>query len=243
MFFFIFFLLMLLHGSLGSSFLVLIPWVCEIGTRNRGESTSRRRRRIFFFFYKAGAVRYHQCFLEVVGVGMMMIPVAAAGPEAQLKRLGNKDAHVHEDEAEQKHTHTTDADQRKPPHLHIAAHSQTLPACLPKTSTTTRLATLLLPQLHHHNFSHSVPNTLRCLLVCKPPNSLTHTGIPTILSSTPPNQPQNQLLLAFFFFSFFFFFFFLLLFSLFFFFFLFYTKLITKCSGCTSGLESCSRLS
>jgi hypothetical protein len=211
--------------------------VCEIGTRNRGESSSRRRRK--FFFYKAVAVRYHhQCFLEVVGVGMMMIPVAAAGPEAQLKRLGNEDAHVHEDEAEQKHTHAKDADQRKPPHLHIAAYCQTLPAYLPKTSTTTRLAKLLLPQLHHHNFSHSVPNTLRCLLVCKPPNSLTHTRIPTILSSTPPNQLQNKLLLTFFFF-----FFLLLLFSLLLFFFLLYTKLITKCSGYTSGFESCSRLS
>jgi hypothetical protein len=98
-----------------------------------------------------------------------------------------------------------------------------------------------LPNFFCPNFiitiSHSVPNTLRCLLVCKPPNSLTHTHIPTILSSTPPNQLQNQLLLAFFFF------FFLLLFSLLFFFFLLYTKLITKCAGCTSGLESCSRLS
>jgi hypothetical protein len=107
-----------------------------------------------------------------------------------------------------------------------------------------------LPNFFCPNFiitiSHSVPNTLRCLLVCKAHNSLTHTRIPAILSSTPPNQLQNHLLLAFFFFfffSFFFFFFFLLLFSLLFFFFLLYTKLITKCAGCTSGLESCSHLS
>jgi len=189
-------LLLLFHGSLGGRFLILIPWVCEIGTRNRGKSSSRRRRRRrrIFFFYKAVAVRYHhQCFLEVVGVGMMMmIPVAAAGPEAQLKRLGNEDAHVHEDEAEQKHTHAKDADQRKPPHLHIAAYCQTLPAYLPKTSTTTRLAKLLLPQLHHHNFSHSVPNTLRCLLVCKPPNSLTHTRIPTIYTLFNPAKPAAK---------------------------------------------------